>query len=62
MKMATKGDRNMYKDHKDYNAINSHIFVHTWWFYSHTEASVSGLEILNTPIMYFLLFLCGFKT
>ena len=62
--MATKGDRNMYMDHKDYNVINSHIFIYTCWCYSQRkgESSMSGHEILKTPIMYSLPFLCEFKT
>ena len=62
MKMGKKGDRNICKDHKVYNAINSHIIVYTCWCYSQTEASMSGHEILKTPIMYSLPFLCEFKT
>jgi hypothetical protein len=40
LKMATKGDGNMYDVYTDYNVINSYIFMCTCWFYSHTLSQV----------------------
>jgi hypothetical protein len=34
MKLATKGDRNMYEVYNEYDVINLYIFIRTYWFYS----------------------------
>jgi hypothetical protein len=49
--MATKDDRNMYDIYNDYNVINSYIFLYTFWFYSHSEASVPSYDILETALL-----------
>ena len=38
-----------------YNVIHSHLFIHTCWFHSHTEASVHGNNICK--IKYFKLYM-----
>ena len=37
----------MYDDYKDYNVLNSNIFIRTCGLYCHSEASVHGHEILK---------------
>jgi hypothetical protein len=47
LKMVTKRDRNMYEVYNGDNVINSHVFICSCWFYSHSEASVHGHEIFK---------------
>jgi len=47
LKMPRRGGQNMWAVYDDYNAINSHIFIWTCWFYSHSGVSVHGHEIFK---------------
>ena len=43
--MATQHGRNVQEFYDIKVVINSHKFIKTRWFYSHSEASVHGHEI-----------------